>query len=111
MHQSCRTPVWLKSQPILGNLAGSAVIFGTTLGLIMREHVDLERLAQACIGQGVPCFPVPSAFARDAIYAFIALFEVMILFSVSLKVEGRSAAVGTRRNGADSIAAGRLLES
>lgn len=43
-------PVWLKSQPILGNLAGSAVIFGTALGLIMREHVDLERLAQACIG-------------------------------------------------------------
>lgn len=26
---------------------------------------------------------------RYAVYAFIALFEVMILFSVSLKVEGR----------------------
>jgi len=82
-------PVWLKSQPILGNLLGSAVIFGTALGLILREHVDLERLARVCIDQGVPCFPVPSAFARYAIYAFVALFEVMILFSISLKVEAR----------------------
>jgi hypothetical protein len=82
-------PVWLKSQPILGNLLGSAVIFGTALGLILREHVDLERLARACIDQGVPCFPVPGAFARYAIYAFVALFEVMVLFSISLKVEAR----------------------
>ena len=33
------------------------------------------------------CWPDPSAFARYAIYAFIALFEVIMLFSVSLKVE------------------------
>ena len=32
-------------------------------------------------------YPTPSAFARYAIYAFIALFEVMGLFSLSLKVE------------------------
>jgi hypothetical protein len=82
-------PIWLKNQPILGNLAGSAVMFSTALGLIMREHLDLERLAQACIDDGVPCFPVPSAFARYALYSFIALVEVMLLFGVSLKVEAR----------------------
>jgi hypothetical protein len=82
-------PIWLKEQPILGNLAGSAIMFGAALGLIMREHVDLERLAQACIDNGTPCFPVPSAFARYAVYSFIALLEVVFLFLLSLKVEAR----------------------
>ena len=35
------------------------------------------------------CWPNPSAFSRYAIYAFIALFEVMALFSLSLKVENK----------------------
>lgn len=80
-------PIWMKEQPILGNLAGSAVMFGSALALILREQVDLERLAQACLDEGVPCFPTPSAFARYAVYAGIALVEVMVLFAVSLKVE------------------------
>ena len=80
-------PIWLKSQPILGNLAGAVVIFGAAIALIGREYVELERLAQACLDQGQVCWPNPSAFVRYAIYAFIALFEVMALFSVSLKVE------------------------
>jgi hypothetical protein len=63
------------------------VIFGTAIGLIMREHVMLERLAQACLDQGQVCWPEPTAFSRYAIYAFIALVEVMVLFSVSLTVE------------------------
>jgi hypothetical protein len=82
-------PIWLKAQPILGNLAGTVIIFGAAIALIMREHVELERLAQACLDQGQVCWPEPSAFARYAIYAFIALFEVMVLFSVSLSVERR----------------------
>jgi len=82
-------PIWLLDQPILGNLAGTGVIFGAAVGLIMRERVELERLAQRCLDQGYFCFPDPSAFTRYAIYAFIALFEVMILFYMSLKVEER----------------------
>jgi hypothetical protein len=82
-------PLWLRSEPIFGNLAGSVVIFGAAIGLIMREHVELERLAQACLDRGFVCWPDPSAFMRYAIYAFIALFEVIVLFSVSLKVEHR----------------------
>ena len=80
-------PIWLKSQPILGNLAGTVVIFGVAIGLIGREHLELERAAQQCLEQGFVCWPVPSAFSRYAIYAFIALVEVMILFSISLRVE------------------------
>jgi hypothetical protein len=39
---------------------------------------------------------VPSAFARYAIYAFIGLLEVIVLFSVSLTVERK-----IRRRGYD----------
>ena len=80
-------PIWLKGEPIFGNLAGTAVVFGSAVGLILRERVEIERLTLQCLDQGYTCWPDPSAFTRYAIYAFIALFEVMILFSVSLKVE------------------------
>jgi hypothetical protein len=79
-------PIWRMTQPILGNLAGSAVIFGVGIALIMREHVELDRQVQACLGQGFTCWPDPSAFTRYAIYAGIALVQVMALFSVSLRV-------------------------
>jgi hypothetical protein len=80
-------PFWWKGEPIFGNLAGTAVIFGAAVALIMRERVALERVARACIDQGFVCWPEPSAFTRFAIYAFIALFEVIGLFSLSLRVE------------------------
>ena len=82
-------PLWLKDQPILGNIAGTVVIFGAAFSLIMREHIALDRLVRKCIDAGVPCFPTPDAFTRFAIYAFIALFEVMALFSISIRVEAR----------------------
>ena len=82
-------PVWLKGQPILGNLAGTAVIFAAAVGLIMREHIELDRIVQACLDRSVTCFPSPDAFTRYAVYAFVALFEIMALFTVSLKVETR----------------------
>lgn len=80
-------PIWLKGEPILGNLAGTFVIFGAAIALIMRERVELDRVTQACLDQGFTCWPEPTAFTRYAIFAFIALFEVMVLFSLSLKVE------------------------
>jgi hypothetical protein len=89
-------PFWLKEQPIFGNLAGSAVIFGAAFVLIMREHVELDRGIISCFDQGMVCFPQPPAFTRYAIYGFIALFEVIVLFMVSLKVEHR-----LRRRGYD----------
>lgn len=89
-------PLWLKDQPILGNIAGSMIIFGTAFGLIMREHVELDRLSGACLDAGKTCFPHPEAFTRFAIYAFIAMFEVIALFTVSLTVDERR-----RRRGYD----------
>jgi hypothetical protein len=89
-------PLWLKDQPILGNVAGSMVIFGTAFALIMREHIDLDRLSGACLDAGKSCFPHPEAFTRFCIYAFIAMFEVIALFTVSLSVDERR-----RRRGYD----------
>ena len=55
----------------------------------MREHIELDRVSQSCLDRGFTCFPDPSAFTRFAIYAFIALFEVMVLFTLSLGVEAK----------------------
>jgi MFS family permease len=89
-------PIWRTNQTILGSLAGSAVIFGIAIALIMREHVELDRQVQACLSQGLTCWPDPPAFTRYAIYAGIALMQVMALFSLSLRVEHR-----LRRRGYD----------
>ena len=89
-------PFWKGRQPILGNLAGTAVIFGSALALILRESAELDGIARRCIDAGYYCFPSPSAFSRYAIYAFIALFAVFALFTASLRVEDR-----IRRSGSD----------
>jgi len=80
-------PIWRTGQPIFGNIAGSAVIFACAVGLIMREHIELDRIVQNCLDRAVTCWPQPSAFTRFAIYAFIGLFQVIVLFTVSVRVE------------------------
>lgn len=82
-------PFWRKSQMIFGNLAGTGVLFGTAFALIFREHAELDVIIQRCLDDGFVCFPDPSAFTRFAIYAFIALFQVFALFSLSLVMERR----------------------
>lgn len=83
-------PVWRRRETILGNIAGTAVIFGTAFALVFRESVALDAMRQACLDAGfVACFPNPTAFTRYAVYAFIALAEVMALFLISLSVERR----------------------
>jgi hypothetical protein len=89
-------PFWKGRQPILGNIAGTVVIFGSALALILRESAELDGIGRRCIDAGYYCFPSPSAFSRYAVYAFIALFEVFALFTVSLKVEEK-----IRRSGYD----------
>ena len=89
-------PCWRNSQPILGNIAGSAVIFGSALALILRESVEIDRVTRRCLDAGYTCFPSPGAFSRYAIYAFIALIEVFALFTLSLSVEQK-----IRRRGYD----------
>jgi hypothetical protein len=89
-------PLWKGGQPILGNLTGTTVIFSAAIALIMRENVELSRITQHCLDEGFTCWPDPAAFTRYAIYAFIALIQVMGLFSFSLKVEHKM-----RRRGYD----------
>ena len=80
-------PIWRWQQPVLGSLAGSFIIFASSIALIMREHVELDRQVQACLARGFTCWPDPSAFSRYAIYAALALVQVMALFTLSLRVE------------------------
>ena len=66
-------PVWRTGQMILGNLAGSIVILGSALALIVRESIEIRLATAACLDAGFTCFPTPSAFARYAIYASLGM--------------------------------------
>ena len=81
--------LWRGQQIILGNLAGTAVLFGSAIALILRERIELDRLMQRCLESGYVCLPNPSPFTRFAIYAFIALIEACALFYLSLIIEER----------------------
>ena len=39
-------PFWRSNQPILGNVAGAAIMFGTAIGLILREYMELDQITQ-----------------------------------------------------------------
>jgi predicted secreted protein len=82
-------PFWRRSDAIFGNIVATAIIFSFAFGMIWREHVELDRLVKACLDLGTVCWPSPAAFTRFAIYAFIGLIEVFIVFSLSLRVEER----------------------
>ena len=82
-------PFWRKRRMTLGNIFASAIIFATSIGLILREYAEIDKATTECLDAGIPCFPVPSAFTRFAIYAFIGLLQVIVLFSLSLVVEER----------------------
>ena len=83
-------PFWRMAQMIFGNIVGTAVIFGSAFAMILREHAEIDRVVQGCLDEGLACFPEPGAFTRFAIYAFIELIQILVLFSVSLKVEERA---------------------
>ena len=82
-------PFWFKRQMTFGTVVGAAVIFASAIGLILREHVELDAIIQKCFEDGAVCWPNPTAFTRFAAYGFIALFEVMALFWLSMVVEHR----------------------
>jgi hypothetical protein len=84
------TPMWRRLEMILGNIAGTVVIFGTAFALIFRESAMLDALREQCFAAGgIVCWPTPGAFTRYAVYAAIGLVEVVALFLVSLSVERR----------------------
>jgi hypothetical protein len=81
---------WRKSEMILGNVAGTIVIFGAAMALILRESFVLDHLVRECIDAGIVCTPRPAPFFRYAIYAGIGLVEVVTLFLISLRVESKA---------------------
>jgi hypothetical protein len=84
------TPMWRRRETILGNIAGTVIIFGTAFALIFRESVALDVLRRRCFDEGlIVCWPTPSAFTRYAIYASIEVVEVVMLFTLSLSVARR----------------------
>jgi hypothetical protein len=82
-------PFWRKRRMTLGNIFATALIFATSIGLILREYAEIDKITTECLDNGIPCFPVPSAFTRFAIYAFIGLLQVIAFFSLSLVVDER----------------------
>lgn len=83
-------PFWRQKAMIFGNLVGTGLIFGSSFILMLREYTEVDRWTQQCLAAGNPiCFPHPTAFTRFAVYAFIGLFEVLALFSYSLRIENR----------------------
>ena len=82
--------LWRKQQGLLGNLAGMAVIFGTAIVFILKESTELDVLINNCIDAGsTDCFPSSNSFTRYAIYACLALAEIIVMFLVGLRVERR----------------------
>ena len=82
-------PLWRKQQFIFGNIASTSVVFAAGIALILREHVELDRMVQGCLEAGTVCWPEPGAFTRFAVYASIALLEIFMVFTLSLRVERR----------------------
>lgn len=79
--------IWKTKQIILGNVAGTGVIFAAAIAFIFREQAEIEEVVNACLDAGTTCFPEPSAFIRFAIYACIAMAQVFALFLLSLRYE------------------------
>lgn len=80
-------PFWHQGHAIFGNLVATVVLFGAAFGLIMRERIELDRISGACLDRGYYCFPNPPAFDRFAVYSFVALIQVFLIFYLSIRVE------------------------
>ncbi len=82
-------PFWRRSDAIFGNIVATAIIFAFAFAMIWREHVELDRIVQACLDEGTVCWPNPAAFTRFVLYASIGLVEVFMVFILSLRIEER----------------------
>jgi hypothetical protein len=84
-------PFWRRDQAIFGNIFGTVILFSTAFGMIMREKMALDALMQECLDSGQQvCIPEPAPFTRFAVFAFIALVQVILLFMYSLRVDEKA---------------------
>lgn len=84
-------PFWRKGLTTFGASVGAGLIFMIGAAFIAREFAELERLTEQCLAEtGFECVFKPSAFARFAVYAAIALVQVFILFDASIAADRRN---------------------
>jgi RsiW-degrading membrane proteinase PrsW (M82 family) len=84
-------PFWKRNKVIAGNTAGLAAIFLSCLLLGGAEYVEAIRFRYWCEGTATGCKPSnPSDFVRMALFGFIAMFQAMVLYTVSALRERRA---------------------
>ena len=72
-----------------GTIAGAAVVFACSLGLIGREFSHVLKMSGTCVARQIACHFEPEPFTRYAIYAGIGMLQVFALFMIGLSVEER----------------------
>ena len=65
------------------------IIFGAAIALIGREHIELERITQACLDQGRTCWPNLERLRTLRDLRVHCALRGDGAFSLSLKVETR----------------------
>jgi hypothetical protein len=87
-------PVWRWGKnPTIGAILGAPPIFIATVALIGREFIEIQRFYRQChalLERHMVCHDLsPDDFTRFAIYCFIGMLQVFLLFYMSAVVEGR----------------------
>ena len=87
-------PVWRWGKnPTIGAILGAFPIFIATVALIGREFIEIQRFYRQChalLDRHIVCRDLsPDDFTRFAIYCFIGMVQVFLLFYMSTVVDGR----------------------
>ena len=87
-------PVWRWGKnPTIGAILGAFPIFIATVALIGREFIEIQRFYRQCralLDRHIVCHDLsPDDFTRFAIYCFIGMVEVFLLFYMSAAVDER----------------------
>jgi hypothetical protein len=81
---------WRQRDTLLGSVVGAGLIGASVLLFIWREYLDLARLRASCAERNVACRVQPPDFHRYALYGGIGFAEVMVVFTVGLRVGERA---------------------
>jgi hypothetical protein len=82
-------PFWLNDAPLAGNVIGIGLIAIAAIASIVREQSDIQKALLKCAAAGKPCIVQPAPFTRFAVYGCLAMFDVAVLFVLSLWIEER----------------------
>lgn len=73
----------------IGTIVGSGVVFACALLFIGREYTEYEQIRAWCVVREIACRFSPGLVNRCAIYGFIGMVQVFLLFLIGLGVEER----------------------